>query len=188
MIRTAVIAACLLSLPLAAAPAQAPDAAAIAAQVEALKLTAWMDGVWRGPATFQTPRGSLSITQTERVGPMLGGAIRLVEGKGYMPGGAAGFNAFGVIAYDARSKAYVFQTHAQGQAGNFPLTVTATGWIWSIPMGEASLRYTTTLVDGKWHEMGERIMPGQPPAKMFEMTLTRVGDTDWPSAGSVPAK
>ncbi|WCT74702.1 DUF1579 domain-containing protein [Sphingomonas naphthae] len=187
MIRLAVAAVLSLALP-AATLAQPPDRAAIAAQVEALKATAWMDGTWRGPATFQTPGGPLTITQTERVGPMLGGAIRLVEGKGYMANGMAGFNAFGVIAFDPQTRAYIFQTHAQGHAGNFPLTVTPTGWAWSLPMGEASLRYTTTLVDGKWHEIGERIVPGQKPVTIFEMTLVRIGDTDWPGAGAVPAK
>jgi hypothetical protein len=31
-------------------------------------------------------------------------------------------------------------------------------------------------------------MPGKDPIRFFEMDLKRVGDTDWPAAGAVPAK
>jgi hypothetical protein len=36
----------------------------------------------------------LALTQTERIGPMLQGAIKVVEGRGYNQEGALVFNAF----------------------------------------------------------------------------------------------
>ena len=44
--------------------------------------------VWRGPAVIHAPQGRRTSTQTERVGPMLGGSIRLIEGQGYAADGA----------------------------------------------------------------------------------------------------
>ena len=39
-----------------------------------------------------------------------------------------------------------------------------------------------TLADGTWTEVGDRIMPGRPPVRFFEMRLRRVSDSDWPAA------
>ena len=52
-----------------------PDPATlIAAQREAMKAFAFMDGIWRGPAwTLLASGAKHEITQTERMGPMLGG-------------------------------------------------------------------------------------------------------------------
>jgi hypothetical protein len=44
------------------------------------------------------------------------------------------------------------------------------------------------IKDGAWREVGDRIMPGKEPVRIFEMNLTRVGDTDWPAAGAVSRK
>lgn len=62
-----------------------PDSAAlIAAQRDAMKSFALMDGVWRGPAWTILPSGEKhNITQTERIGPFLDGSIRVIEGRGY---------------------------------------------------------------------------------------------------------
>ena len=59
------------------------------------------------------------------------------------------------------------------------------GYVWEIPMGQATIRYTATVKDGHWREVGERLMQGKPPVQIFEMNLKRVGDTDWPSGNPV---
>jgi hypothetical protein len=51
-----------------------------------------------------------------------------------------------------------------------------------------TIRYTATVKDGAWKEVGERVAPGQAPVQFFEMNLKRVGDTDWPAAGAIPMK
>jgi phage protein U len=48
-----------------------------------------------------------------------------------------------------------------------------------------TIRYTATVTNGSWTEVGDYIAPGQPPRRFFTMTLTRVGDSDWPGAGGV---
>ena len=176
----------LLLLPFLAAPApaaaQPPDPRAIAAEREAMARLAWMDGVWRGPATTQTPTGPHNVTQTERIGPMLGGTIKVLEGRGYNADGSTGFNAFGIISWDPVTSAYRLHSYAMGRAGDFALTPTADGYVWTIPAGPFSIRYTATLADGTWTEVGDRIVDGQPPQRFFEMHLRRISDSDWPAA------
>lgn len=46
-------------------------------------------------------------------------------------------------------------------------------------------RYTTVIADGTWHEVGERLVPGQAPVRFIELRLQRIGDTDWPAGGAV---
>jgi len=51
-----------------------------------------------------------------------------------------------------------------------------------------TIRYTATIKDGTWVEVGDRIFPGKEPIRFFEMSLKRIGDTTWPASGWVPAK
>lgn len=171
-----------LAVPVAA---QQADVAAIAAQKGAQARFAWMDGTWRGTATTRGPAGEHKVTHTERVGTMLGGSLRVIEGKSFNPDGSVGFNAFAVISYDPATKAYDFHSYAQGHAGDFVIAPTADGYVWEIPAGPATIRYTATFRDKVWTEIGERVMPGQPAMQFFEMKLTRVGDTGWPGAGAM---
>lgn len=167
--------------------AQVADTAALTAQKAALDRFAWMDGTWRGPAVTSMPGGKHRVTQTERIGPMLGGTVRVIEGRGFNPDGSVGFNAVAVISYDAAKHAYDFRSYAQGRAGSFMIRPTADGYVWEIPAGPATIRYTATLKDKVWTEVGERVVPGQAsaPIRFFEMRLTRVGDTDWPNGGGM---
>src|SRR3954468_15993891 len=66
------------------------------AQRTALQPLAIFDGTWRGPAQVLRPEGWMTITQTERVGPMLDGSLRVIEGRGYGADGRMQFNAFAV--------------------------------------------------------------------------------------------
>ncbi|MDB5704865.1 MAG: hypothetical protein JWN66_1981 [Sphingomonas bacterium] len=174
--------------PFTGAAAQVADPAMIDAERAAIARLDWMNGTWRGPAATQMPGGEHKVTQTERIGNFLGGTVKVVEGKGFNPDGSVGFNAFAVISYDPGTKAYTFRSYAQGRAGTFTITPTGNGYVWEIPAGPMTLRYTATLESGKWHEVGDRVMPGQPPQRFFDMTLTRVGDTDWPAVGGMTEK
>ena len=51
-----------------------------------------------------------------------------------------------------------------------------------------TIRYVAVIKDGTLKEVGDRIVPGKDPVRFFEMTLTRVGDTDWPSGNAIPSK
>jgi hypothetical protein len=169
--------------------AQMPPSPAvlIAAQRDAMRPLAKMDGVWRGNAWTILQSGQKhDITQTERIGPLLDGSIKVVEGRGYDPDGKVAFNAFGVISYDPASKAYTLHSYAQGRSGDFPMTLTPEGYVWEIPAGPAKIRYTAVIKPDNWREIGEYVSPGKEPAQFFEMNLKRVGDSAWPSAGAIP--
>lgn len=167
-----------------------PDPAAlIAAQRQGLAPLSYMDGVWRGPATVTLPSGEThTITQTERIGPFLDGSVKVIEGRGYEPDGRVGFNALAVISYDPAKRSYSMRSYAMGQQGDFVLTPTADGYTWDIPAGPMTIHYTATVKNGKWREVGDRIMPGREPVRFFEMNLVRVGDSSWPGAGAISPK
>lgn len=170
--------------------AQAPDSGAIlAAQKEAMKPLSYIFGTWRGPAWTIQPDGSKhDVMQTERIGPFLGGSVIVIEGRGYdMKTKEVTFNAFGTISYSPRTKAFTLHSYAQGQTGDFPLTPTADGYVWEMPAAPGmTIRYTATIKDGNWREVGDRVIPGKEPVRFFEMNLKRIGDTDWPAGGAVP--
>ena len=182
----------LLALGTSAAFGQGrPDPAAlIATQREAMKAFAFMDGIWRGPAWTLLPSGAKhEITQTERMGPMLDGSIKVIEGKGYEADGRPGFNAFATISYDAGAKAYRFHSYAQGRVGDFVISPTADGYVWEIPAGpQLTIRYTAMVKGDDFFETGDRVAPGQPPLRIFEMRLKRLGDTTWPAGDAVSPK
>lgn len=165
---------------------QAPETRQmLEAQAEALKPFDWMTGEWRGAAVYQTPEGAIQLVQTERVGPLLGGSVRVVEGRGYLPDGSTGFNALAVIHFDPVTKAYSLSSFAEGRKGVFPITPVSGGFDWEIAAGPATIRYQARLRDGKWIETGERIMSGRPPMRFFEMTLERIGVGTWPAGTPV---
>ncbi len=164
-----------------------PDPAKlIAAQQEAMSKLSFMDGIWRGPAWTLSPSGEKhTVTQTERIGPFLDGSVKVIEGRGYGPGGEVAFNAFAVVSYNPATQAYNLHSYAQGNVGDFVLTPSADGYVWEIPAGPMTIRYTAVITEDSWHEVGDRIMPGKEPIRFLEMKLTRVGDTSWPADGAV---
>jgi hypothetical protein len=190
-VRRLTFAAALIAAPcIALAQAQHDPRAAIAAQAEAMKVLSSMDGVWRGPAWTLLPDGSKrTITQTERIGPFLGGSVKVIEGRGYEADGRVGFNAFGIVSYDPATQAYSLRSYALGRAGDFKFTPTADGYAWEIPAGpNAVIKYTATIRDGTLREVGDRVVPDRPPLRIFEMELKRIGDSSWPAGDAVPMK
>ena len=191
MMRISSLAAIGIAALSSAASAQTPpnSAALLGAERAAMARLAYMDGIWRGPAWSVTPTGRHEVVQTERIGPFLDGAVKVIEGRGYNPDGTVGFNAFATISFDPGRQAYTLHSNAQGYGGDFPFRMTDTGYVWEIPAGPgAIIRYTATIGGGAWREVGERIAGTAPPVQIFEMNLKRVGDTGWPAAGAVPMR
>lgn len=158
------------------------------AQREAMAAFQSMDGAWRGPAWTLQPNGEKRhLTQTERIGPFLGGSIKVIEGRGYLEDGRVGFNALGIVSYDPAKKAYSMRSYAMGHSGDFAFTPTADGYAWEVPAGpNTTIKYVATIRDGTLHEVGDRVVAGQPPLRIFEMTLKRIGDSAWPAGDAVP--
>lgn len=182
-----VLAAILFAAPLSA-QAQMPVApAGSPAQRAAMDRLAFMDGEWRGQATIHSPgREPVVLTQTERVGPMLGGSVWVIEGRGYAIDGSTQFNAMAIISWDTRAGKYGFRSYAQGYSGDYAFEMTDDGFRWETPAGPgAKIQYVAVIKDGTWHEVGTWVAEGQPPREMIDMRLSRVGDSGWPAAGAV---
>lgn len=177
-----------LSLACAAAPvlAQQADPAVLAAQREAMADLDWMNGEWIGTVEIMTGVGQTrTLRHTERIGPMLDGAIKVIEGHSYESDGSTGFNAFAILSWDDAQDRYVMRSYAQGHAGDFPLEITPTGWKWSTPAPGGEIRYTTVHTDSGWTETGDFVAPGREPMRVVTLSLTRRGDSGWPAAGAV---
>lgn len=174
--------------------AVAMSACASTNQVEAVSDDAYADhplsfmfGEWVGEASGIAPdRTPYTVTQTERVGPMLDGEVVVIEGKGYGDDGAAAFNAFAIVSPTGADGAWEMRSYTSGRAGTFPFEPTETGFVWSTPAGpNARMQYTATIVGDNWSQIGEYVPANGQARQMFEMNLTRIGPTDWPQADGV---
>ena len=166
--------------------AQAQQPAGSPVQRERVGALDFMNGEWRGTATTTMPGHTTVLTQTERVGSLLGGSVKLIEGRGYAADGSTQFNAFAVLSWDERAGKYLFRSYANGYTGEYPFELTENGFRWEMPAGpNAMIKYVAVVQNGTWHEVGDYVAEGQPPRRFIELRLTRVGDTDWPGAGAV---
>jgi hypothetical protein len=172
------------------ARAQPADAVALlASQVEAMRTLAMLDGVWRGEATVTQAEGRrITFVQTERIGPFLGGSITVIEGRGYDDAGGVRFNALGIVSFDPATRAYTMHSHALGRVGDFAFVPTGDGYRWEIPLASGRIRYVATVGADELHEVGDLVLEGREPVRIFEMRLKRIGSTDWPAAGAAGPK
>ena len=168
------------------ATAQRPGEEALRAeQRAAMEAFAWTDGVWRGTAWSQTPQGEITLTQTERIGTMSDGTVRIIEGRGYGEDGELLFNAVAMIGFDPVADEYVMTTSAGGRTGRPWFKATETGFEWGFETGPAKIRYVAVHDDGSWSQEGFVTMGDAEPRKFLTMDLKCIGDTDWPGEGSI---
>lgn len=173
--------------------AQEPDPAVVAARMDAQRAAmaklSRLDGEWRGEAWVANRAGvRRTFVQAERVGGMLDGTIKVVEGRGFEDGKMT-FNAFATISYDPDKKTYSMRTNTWGYQSDVPLEATEDGFIWTLPAGPGGqVRYTAVIKDGTWVEYGEYVPTGGKGMKFMEMTLERLGDTKWPVEGALGPK
>jgi hypothetical protein len=159
------------------------------AQREAMVPLSFMDGEWRGTGwAFGPTDERYQFTQTERVGPFLGGSVKVIEGKAYDDQGKVLFNAFGTVYFDPAKKTYTMHSYAQGNVGDFSFKPTADGFEWEILAGPMTIHNKAVIKDGTWHEVGDRIMSGKDPVRIFEMNIKRIADSLWPAGGAVKPK
>ena len=51
-----------------------------------------------------------------------------------------------------------------------------------------TIHYAAVNKDGTWHEVGDLILPGNEPVRIFQKNLKRVRDRGWPAAGAISPK
>ena len=176
------VAACAGAPVALAEPAPEPEITEAASSPLAFLFGEWV-GTAKGIGPDQQP---FELIQTERVGPMLGGDVTVIEGRGYGAGGSLDFNAFAVVSRNNNTGEWEMRSYSGGHSGTFPIEPTETGFRWSTPAGpDARMVYTATVVGGVWDQTGEYVPDGGEARQTFELTLVRIGDTDWPAAGYV---
>jgi hypothetical protein len=148
---------------------------------------AFLFGEWVGTAKGVGPdRVPYEVVQTERIGPMLGGEVVVIEGRGYGAGATLDFNAFAVVSKSAYTGEWEMRSYSGGHSGTFPFEVTETGFRWSMPVGPAArMVYTATVAGGVWDQIGEYVSADGERVQVFEMNLVRTGESNWPAAGYV---
>lgn len=179
------ISACFALLAFLIAPwstiAQQPPSAAVAK--EAMAKLSKMVGKWEGEATVQLGPGQThKVKQTENVQWKLDGTVLLVEGLGKEKAADGEekvvFQAMAICAFEAKSKSYKFHTFRDNGMGAIAnAEVTDTGMIWGFEDGRGGkIRYTITIKDDIWTEIGEYLVEGQPARQFFDMTVKRVAE------------
>lgn len=171
--------------PAAAQAPPNPEAAAAArfeAQRAAMARLDMLHGVYRGTSVAYDPgeppkRG----TVLHKVGPFIGGAIKVMEGRSYDEAGKLKFNGMMVLFHDTASGEYRTRSFTMGGGGETKMTLTDDGYYFEIPMSAGAVRRVNIIVaPGKWGERVEIRRPGQEPFVTLTMDLTKVSDADWP--------
>ena len=140
----------------------------------AMKKLSFLAGDWQGSGWAMGPDGQKhSFNQTETIRPGLDGVIMTVEGIG-MTNGSNVHHAFAVISADIENKNYNFQSFLfNGRGGNFTGTMpNDSTFVWEIPNPNAPMKYTITVSDGTWKEIGE-MKRADKWTQFFEMTLSK---------------
>jgi hypothetical protein len=155
--------------------AQAPDPAAAQAAISRLE---FMIGRWRGEAWQQRGSERVQTRMLEIVERKLGGAVLLVEGRGTIPVTGAEdrvvHHALGVISFDPGSGKYTLRSWlANGQSGDFELTLIDGGVVWTREVPGGRVRNTARYTSDEWHEVGEFSRDGISWTQVMELRLRR---------------
>ena len=160
----------------AALPASAADAPDKAAHQAAMAKLSFLVGEWEGGGMMAMgPGPRLPFTQTERIQFKHDGTLLLIEGQGKAPQtGAVVHDALAVMTFDTASQKYRFRSFAAvGRFVDTEAAVEGNKMIWWMNAGPQKIRYTITVDNGVWREIGERSADGTTWTAFFEMTVKR---------------
>lgn len=181
--------AVLFALSATATTAQAPNASLLQEQATAMAALNFLDGEWVGTVEIMERSGALKLTQTERSGTLLGGTVRLIEGRAFDAKGNTLFNAFAVISYDTRRDLYSITSHASGYTTTTELKVKPNGFEWEVPAGPAAkVQFAAVVKNGVWTELGHYVGADGKPRRTVEMQVRKLRPSKWPAGELVKRK
>lgn len=161
----------------ATARAQLPEPPSLAP----MERLSFLVGTWEGEGWMEhAPGRRATFSSREVVEPRLGGRVLVVEGlhRAAMPDRpepVVVHHALGVFSHD-EGDAYHFRTWlANGRDGQFAARLEGDGvlvWGHDDPR-RGEVRYTITIADGTWREVGDARRDGGEWQRFFEMTLAR---------------
>jgi hypothetical protein len=147
-----------------------------------------MIGLWRGTGSSlgRADGRWVQSSAVERAHWNLAGTAIIVEGYGYHDDPntgerIVGHDALGVIEWDEETGAAAFHARAAGQEfkrHTLEILEESGQLRWGFdPTPGVTLRFTVTLTDTRWHEIGEMSRDGGATwSKFLETELTRVQD------------
>ncbi|HMW03349.1 MAG TPA: hypothetical protein PKZ53_04400 [Acidobacteriota bacterium] len=152
-----------------------------AAQMAAMKKLEGMVGDWAGSGWIEMGPQRQTFTSLETVQSRLNGMVLIIEGLHTSKLEAGGpekviHHALAWLSFDDQTNQYRMRPHkADGASLDTFLVPTENGsWQWGIPSPNGgSIRYTITLKEKKWQEVGEFSMDGKQWRKFFEMNLEK---------------
>lgn len=156
--------------------AAAQDQSVIDAKKAEMKKIEKLAGQWKGSGWIQRGAERDTFTGTETVQKKLDGLALLVEGSFSNPEGKAIHQTLAVLSSNDKMNGYVFATYlANGITGiqDFQVLGDHFQWGFAIP-GVGTVRYTITVTDAAWSEIGEFSRDGKSWIRNFEMKLDRV--------------
>jgi hypothetical protein len=140
----------------------------------------FMIGTWSGTGEMMMPGGSSSTSNVKEVITYKAGeTVIQMEGLGTidLPNGETKVvhDALGVLSYDFFQKKFKLNSFiGKGMQTEANIELKGEGKaVWWFDAGGATIRYTMTVADGKWNEIGERSTDGENWMKFFEMNLVR---------------
>ena len=166
----------MILLPVLCSYAQRPDFSGAVKQ--AMADVSVMVGEWSGEGWHLEPDGNKSISKVdENLVWKLDKTVILVEGIGRDADGKVVHNALGVISYDPFAKKYNMRSFlSSGLSTDAAFEVVKPNkefrW-WFKDKRGGTIRYSITLENGVWTEIGEYSKDGDNWGKFFEMNLKK---------------
>jgi hypothetical protein len=157
-------------------PLHAADMPDKAAHQAAMQKLAFLVGDWEGSGSIAMgPGPRQTFVQTERIQFKHDGTLLLIEGQGKSPtNGQIVHDALAVVSFDPATGQYKFRSFAAvGRFADTTATVNGNTMVWGLNFGPMKVRYTITVENGVWREIGERSSDEKTWTPMFEMTVKR---------------
>lgn len=143
-------------------------------------------GEWEGTGWAMGPNGERgAFAVTESIRSRAGGHGVTFEGHGTVSVGSNGesrtvHEAFALIWAEPSGGFGMRTVVTQGHTLEVVPDISENRIVWGFNAGAmGETRYTTTVTDGVWHEVGERRLPGETEWTVFlEMTLERLASPE----------
>ena len=149
---------------------------------------AMLDGVVARPGDGDQPDGSrLAFIQTERIGPFLGGSIKVIEGAATTTTARSASTPSASSPSIRRREPTRCARTRRATSATSPSCRPATATAGRSAAGRPTIRYVATVKDGELHEVGEPSSWPRAGADLRDAAQAH-RPTDWPAAGAVPPK